>query len=159
MDNRLICPECNKPYKHLITHLQNKHAWEVEDIFNYDPKSKDAVDGEKDTARKVTEAELEAESTVRRSVDKIVMMHALNDLNVAIRDVYGQMEASMKDTMMIAEKIVRRDGDDEIDGPRTDVTRRVREILQPSSQYLRECILHELCRISDELKTDITRQL
>ena len=102
MDNRLICPECNKPYKHLITHLQNKHAWEVEDIFNYDPKSKDAVDGEKDTARKVTEAELEAESTVRRSVDKIVMMHALNDLNVAIRDVYGQMEASMKDTIMIA---------------------------------------------------------
>ena len=57
--------------------------------------------------------------------------------------------------MMIAEKIVRRDGDDEIDGPRTDVTRRVREILQPSSQYLRECILHELCRISDKLKTDI----
>ena len=155
MDNRLICPECNKPYKHLITHLRNKHAWEVEDTFNYDAKSKNAEDGEKDAPRKVTDAELEMESTVRRSVDKIVMMHALNDLNMAIRDVYGQMEAGMKDTVMIALKICRRDGDDEIDGPRTDVTKRVRELLQPSSQYLRECILHELCRISNELKTDI----
>ena len=78
MDNRLICPECNKPYKHLIAHSQNKHEWEVEDIFNYNLKSKDVNGGEKDAARKVTEAELEVESTVRRSVDKIVMMHALN---------------------------------------------------------------------------------
>ena len=54
--------------------------------------------------------------------------------------MYGQMEASMKDTVMIALKLYRRDGDDEIDGPRTDVTRRVWEILQPSSQYLQECI-------------------
>ena len=96
------------------------------------------------------------ESTVRRSVDKTVMMHALTDLNIAIRDVYGQMEASMKDTVTIALKLCRRDGDDEIDGPRTDVTRRVREI-QPSSQYLRECILHELCRISDGLKAGIIK--
>ena len=47
MDGRLICPECNKPNKHLISHLKNKHEWEVEDIFNYNLKSKDANDGEK----------------------------------------------------------------------------------------------------------------
>ena len=69
------------------------------------------------------------------------------------------MEASMKNTVMIALKIFRRDGDDEIEGSRTDVTRSVRELLRPSSQYLRECILHELCRISDGLKVDIIRQL
>ena len=159
MDNRLICPECNKPYKNLITHLQNKHAWEVDDIFSYNSKSKNAAIREEDAARKVTEAELEVESTVRRSVDKTVMMYALTDLNIAIRDVYCQMEASMKDTVTIALKLCRRDGDDEIDGPRTDVTRRVRDILQPSSQYLQECILHELCRISDGLKVDIIKQL
>ena len=81
----------------MITHLQNKHAWEVDDIFSYNSKSKNAAIGEEDAARKVTEAELEMESTVRRSVDKIVMMHTLNDLNMVIHDVYGQMEASMKD--------------------------------------------------------------
>ena len=159
MDNRLICPECNKPYKHLIAHLQNKHEWEVEDIFSYNSKSKDGDDGEKDAARKVTEAELEVESTVRRSVDKIVMMHALNDLNMAIRNVYDRMETSMKTIVVEAGKIYQRAGNDEIDGPRTDVTRRIQGILQPSSQYLQECILHELCRISDGLKANIIDQL
>ena len=139
--------------------MQNKHAWEVDDIFSYNSKSKNVAIGEEDAARKVTETELEVESTVQRSVDKTVMMHALTDLNIAICDVYGQMEASMKDTVTIALKLSRRDGDDEIDGPRTDFTRRVREILQPSSQYLRERILHELCRISDGLKADIIKQL
>ena len=159
MDNRLICPECNKPYKHLIAHLQNKHDWEVDDIFNYNSKSKNDADGEEDAARKVTEAELEVESTVRRSVDKTVMMHALNHLNMAIRNVYDLIEASMKTIVMEAGKIYRRAGNDEINGPRTDVTRRVQGILQPSSQYLQECILHELCRISDGLKSNITDHL
>ena len=43
----------------------------------------------------MTGADLEVESIVKRSVDKTVMMHALTDLNVAIRDVYERMEASM----------------------------------------------------------------
>ena len=159
MDNRLVCPECNKPYKHLIMHLQNKHAWEVEDIFNYNSKSKNGAIGEEDAVRKVTEVELEVESTVRRSVDKTVMMHALNDLNMAIRGVYDRMGASMNTIVMEAGKIYRRAGDDEIDGPRTDVTRLLRNTLQPSSQYLQECILHELCRISEVLKTIITDQM
>ena len=158
MDNLQVCPECNKPYKHLMAHLKNKHAWEVEDIFN-SRKSNDAESSEQDTARKVSETELEVESTVRRSVDRAIMMIALSDLNMAIRDVYEQLEASMKNTVTEARKIYRRVGDDEIDGPRTDVTRRVRELLQPSSQYLRECVLHELCRIANELKVNITEQL
>ena len=159
MDNRLICPECNKPYKHLITHLQNKHNWEVEDIFNYNFKSKDATGGEREAACKVTEAELEVGSIVRRSVDKTVMMHALTDLNAAICEVYGRIEVSMKTIVMEAGKIYRRVGNDEIDGPRTDITRRVQEILHPSSQYLQECILHELCHISGRLKLNIIDQL
>ena len=137
--------------------MKNKHAWEVDDIFNF-RKSKDEI-GQQDTARKVSETELEVESTVRRSVDRAVMMIALSDLNMAIRDVYEQLEASMKNTVTEARKIYRRVGDDEIDGPRTDVTRRVHELLQPSSQYLRECILYELCRIANELKVNITEQL
>ena len=158
MESSQLCPECNKPYKHLIAHLKNKHGWEVEDIFN-SRKSKDAESGEQETARKVPETDLEVESTVRRSVDRAVMMIALSDLNEVIRDVYGRMETSMKNIVMEAGKIYRRVGDDEIDGPRTDVTRRVREVLQPSSQYLRECVLHELCRIANELKANITGQL
>ena len=147
------CPECNKPYKHIITHLKNKNGWNVEDIFNYKPN--DNISGEEDTVRKVSEAELEVESSVRRSVDKTVMMHALTDLNITIRDVYERLESSMKNIVADARKIYRRAGGDEIDGPRNDETRRVREILQPSSEYLKECILHEFCRISNELKTDI----
>ena len=98
-------------------------------------KSKYADDGEKDAAREMTEAKLEVESTVRRSVDKIVTMHALNDLNMTICNVYDRMEASMKTIVVEAGKIYRRAGNDKIDVPRTDVTRRVQGILKPSSQY------------------------
>ena len=154
MDN---CPECNKPYKHLIAHLKNKHGWNNEDISNY--RSKDTIIGEGEAARKVSEAELEVESSVRRSVDKTVMMYALTDLNIAICDVYERLESSMKNIVNEAGKIYRRAGADVIDGPRYDVTRHVREILQPSSEYLKECILHELCRVSNELKTDIIREM
>lgn len=149
------CPECDKPYKHLTTHLKNKHGWDVDDIFSVKSKNDNKEDEEQIVTHKVSEANLEVEAMVRRSVDKTVMMHALNDLNLALRDVYGQVEASMNDTVLSALKIYRREGDDEIDGPRTDVTKRVREILQPSCQYLRECFLHELCRISEGLKLEL----
>ena len=51
-------------------------------------------------------AELEVNKTARRSVYKIVMMHALNDLNMSILDVYNLSlrEASIKDTVMVALK-------------------------------------------------------
>ena len=153
MDNRHVCPECDKPYKHLMTHLQNKHKWDVDDIFNY--KSRDKVSGEEDTARKVAEAELEVESSVTRSVDKSVMMYALTDMNNTIQDVYNLIDESMKTAVIEAGKIYRRSGGDEVDGPRTDVARLVREILQPSSERLREYITHELCRICDELKVGV----
>ena len=158
MDSQNICPVCNKSYKHLIAHLKNKHNWEVEDIFNF-RKSKDDKSDEKDAARKISEAEVEMESTVRRSADKALMMIALSNLNAAISDVYAGIEVDMKNTAMEARNIYRHAGWDEIDGPRTDITRRVREILQPSSQYLRECILHELSRIRDELKINIIEML
>ena len=57
---------------------------------------------------------------------------------------------------MEAGKFYMRAGGYVIDGPRNDSTRRVRAILKPSSDYLRECVMHELCRISGELKNDIT---
>ena len=84
------------------------------------------------------EAELEVESTVRDSVDKIVMMHALNNLNTVIRNVYDRIESSMKTIVIEAGKTYRHAGNNEIDGPRTDVTRCV--ILKLSSQYLQDCI-------------------
>ena len=87
------------------------------------------------------------------------MMHALNHLNMAIRNVYDRMETSMKTIVVEAGKIYQRAGNNEIDGPITNISRRVQRILQPSSQYLQECILHELCRISDGLKPNITDQL
>ena len=158
MDSHHVCPVCNKSYKHLIAHLKNKHNWEVEDIFNFQNTKDDESDG-KDVARKVSEKEVEAESTVGRLVDKAIMMNALLKLDGAISDVYTGIEVDMRNTAMEAGKIYRRLGRDEVDGPRTDITRRVREILQPSSQYLRECILHELSRIRDELKINIIEML
>ena len=106
MDNRHVCPECDKPYKHLMTHLQNKHKWDVDDIFNY--KSRDKVSGEEDVARKAEEAELEVESSVTRSVDKSVMMYALTDMNNTIQDVYNHIDESMKTVVMEAEKMYHR---------------------------------------------------
>ena len=81
------------------------------------------------------------------------------NLNAAISNVYTEIEMDMKHTAMEAGKIYRRTCREEVDGPRTDITRRVQETLQPSSQYLRECILHELSRIRDELKTNIIEML
>ena len=57
---------------------------------------------------------------------------------------------------MEAGKVYLRAGGDAIGGLRHDSTKRVRAILKPSSDYLRECVMHELCRISGELKNDIT---
>ena len=33
-----VCPECDKSFKHLIPHLKNKHAWQMEDILNFNRK-------------------------------------------------------------------------------------------------------------------------
>jgi len=170
-----VCPECNKSFKHLIPHLKNKHAWQVDDIFDFtrkvnDSKTKDVefhdvasgeseIDESRCAARKVSEFELEVESNARRAVDKTVMMHALAEINTAIRDMYETMEASMQNITMEAGKIYMRAGGDVIDGPRLDSAKRVRSILKPSSEYLRECVTHELCRISGELKSDITNIL
>ena len=108
-----------------------------------DPKAKEL------DARKNSEIELEVESTVARSVDKSVMMHALSDMNSAIRSMYDQIDESMTNTVIEAGKIYRSSGEDEIDGPRTDVTRVVRKILQPSSERL----------LSNELKVNVIMNL
>ena len=137
-----VCPECDKSFKHLIPHLKNKHAWQVEDIFDfnrkvYGSKTKDAalhdvasgddvLDESRFAARKVSAIELEVESNARREVDKTVMMHALSEMNNAIRDMYEKMEASMQNITMEAGKIYMRADGDVIDGPRRDSTKRVR---------------------------------
>ena len=168
------CPECDKSFKHLIPHLKNKHAWQVEDIFDFNRKVQDSKATESElrdvasgeemctedesryAARKVSEVELEVKANARRAVDKTVMMHALAEMNTAIHDMYEKIEANVKNITMEAGKVYMRAGGDVIDGPRNDSTKRVRAILKPSSDYLRECVMHELCRISGELKNDIT---
>jgi len=167
------CPECDKSFKHLIPHLKNKHAWQVEDIFDFNRKVQgstttetelcDVASGEemrteddsRYAARKVSEVELEVEANARRAVDKTVMMHALAEMNTAIHDMYEKIEANVKNITMEAGKVYMRAGGDNIYGPQNDSTRRVRAILKPSSDYLRECVMHELCRISGELKNYI----
>ena len=159
-----VCPECDKTFKHLIPHLRNKHAWDVADIFDFKTKQKESeilptneiVDESQFAARKVSEVELEVEANARREVDKAVMMYALAEMNTAIRDMYRKIESSMANITMEAASVYARAGGDVIDGPRRDSTRQVREILEPSFEYLRECVTHELCRISGELKRDIT---
>ena len=77
-----LCPECDKSFKHLIPHLKNKHAWQVEDIFYFNRKvhgsktneaeladvasGDDVMDESRFSARKVSEIELEMESNARR---------------------------------------------------------------------------------------------
>ena len=158
-----VCPECDKSFKHLIPHLRNKHAWDVADIFDFKTKQSEKlpaydeiVDESQFTARKVSEVELEVEAKARREVDKAVMMYALAEMNTAIRDMYRKIESSTANITMEAASAYARAGGDVIDGPRRDSTRRVREILEPSCEYLRECVTHEMCRISGELKRDIT---
>ena len=178
-----VCPECDKSFKHLIPHLKNKHAWQVEDIFNFNRKvygsseketelhdvgnvegAMDEDDDDHDdesqyAVRKVSEVELQelqVEANARRAVDKTVMMHGLGEINSAIRNMYENIEESMQKIVTEASKIYMRTGGDVIDGPRLDSSKRVRAILKPSSEHLCECVMHELCHISSQLKSNIT---
>ena len=110
-------------------------------------------------ARKVSEVEmqeLQVEANARRAVDKTVMMHGLGEINSAIRNMYENIEESMQQIVTEASKIYMRTGRDVIDGPRLDSSKRVRAILKPSCEHLRECAMHELCHISSQLKSNIT---
>ena len=51
-----------------------------------------------------------------------------------------------------AANTLMRDGDDVVDGPRRGPMERVRGILAPSCEFLKEVVTLETCRLSDELK-------
>ena len=172
-----ICPECDKPFKHLIAHLKNTHKWDVADIFDFRKEQKirnvkkDVASGKETNnddddddelryaARKVSEVELEVEATVRRAVDKALMMRALIDINATVGDVYTRIESEMRSIAAEAHQKYTRAGRDVIDGPRRDIMNHLHDILRPSCDHLRECAMHELCRIAGVLKYDITSLL
>ena len=168
-NKRHVCPECDKSFKHLIPHLKSMHAWNVEDIFDFKVKEKnsladmsidtasDSIDESLYAARKVSDVELEAEhanANARRAVDKLMVMNALSEMNSSIGAMYEKIEKRMKEILAEVATTFMRGGGDVVDGPRRDSMRRVRETLEPSCEYLRECTTYEMCRIADELKNN-----
>ena len=107
-NKRHLCPECDKSFKHLIPHLKSKHAWNVEDIFDFNEKEKnsltvmstdaasDAIEEARYSARKVSEVELEEEQS-RRAVDKLILMNALSEMSGTIGAIYEKIENRMNE--------------------------------------------------------------
>jgi hypothetical protein len=166
-NKRHLCPECDKSFKHLIPHLKSKHAWNVEDIFDFKKKEKnsltvmstdaasDAIEEARYSARKVSEVELEEEhanANARRAVDKLILMNALSEMSGTIGAMYEKIENGMNEISSDVTASLMRTGYDTVDGPRRDSMRCVRETLEPSCQHLRECMTHEMCRIVQQLK-------
>ena len=174
-----ICPTCDKPVDHLVNHLKKIHEWEVVDILDV-MEGKLMTDGRKDAVvaaavsreelRRValddsnfvtqpSKLELEVEGEAKRAVDMALMMRALTDMNVAVGAVYKRIESDIQDIASEAHGKYIFAGRDVIDGPRRDRMKHLRDILVPSSEHLRECVTHELCRISNVLKDDIASLL
>ena len=80
--------------------------WDVGDIFDFKKtkltdvkKDRDAASGEETSmeedesrysARKLSEVELEVEGTVRRGVDRTLMLRGLTHINAVVGEVYKQ---------------------------------------------------------------------
>ena len=107
------------------------------------------------SARRVTEVELEGKNgnrNARRAIDKLILMNALSEMNGTIGSMYEKIEKRMVEISSEVATSLMRSGYDTVDGPRRDSVRRVREILEPSSLHVRECVTYELCRIVQQLK-------
>ena len=174
-----ICPSCDKPSEQLIVHLKSAHGWDLIDIIDV-MEAKLMMDGKKATADAAagsseelrsatladsiftvppTKLELEVEGEAKRAMDRALMMHALADMNMAIGDVYKRIESNMRDIASEAQGKYMFAGRDVIDGPRRDILKNLRDVIVPSCDQMREYVTHELCRISNVLKDDISNLL
>ena len=105
--------------------------------------------------RKVTEIEVEGDA--KRAIDEIIWVRGLGEMGNSIRNMYENIEVSMQNIVMEARKVYLRDGwDDVVDGPRSDILKRIRAILKPSSDHLYQTVIHELCHINNLLKCNIS---
>ena len=97
-------------------------------------------------ARKGSEVELEVEGDVRRGVDKALMMRALSDMTIVVREVYKNIESEMQNIASEAHHKYMLDGRGVIDGPRRDILKKIRDVLVPSCEHQREFVMHEFFR-------------
>ena len=144
----------------LLEHDQRKDVDAGDEEMRADDDEREE-EGEKEEewrygARKVSNEELEVSATVRRGLDRALLMRALTDLNVAIGDSYKRAE---QDILKIASDVhrmrIRSGGRDVIDGPRVDIIKQIRDVLVPSCEKIREFTLHELRYVSDVLNTEL----
>ena len=163
------CPECGKSFKHLLSHLINRHAWDVNDFNRKMDGSETAMsqdnekkfDAEKDPE---TDLESEEEEEVKQKIDELVWVQSLGEMDHAIRNMYEKIEACMKNIMLSIYMIADWEIEDESlfdtpkrirDKPKIDKIKRISKILKPSSEHLHETIIHELSHIGDQLKLNL----
>ena len=147
------CPECGKSFKHLLSHLINRHAWDVNDFNRKMDGSETALsqdnekkfDGEKDP-------ETDLESDVKQKIDELVWVQSLREMDHAIRNMYEKIEACMENIMLSTYMIADWEV---VDESKLDTLKRIRKILKPSSEHLHETVIHELSHIGDQLKLNL----
>ena len=166
-NKRHICPDCGKSFKHLITHLKSKHAWKVEDVFDFKEKEKnsltvmstdaasDAIEEAQYSARKISEFEVEEEQAnviARGAIDKLILINTLSEMKAVIGSVYRNVENKMSIISSNVATSVRHSGYDEVDGPTRDWTRCVRKTLEGSCEHVCAILTYEMFRLDGELK-------
>ena len=163
------CPECGKSFKHLITHLINRHAWDVNNFNRKMDGSETAMAQDNETkieAEKDPETALESDikQKIEVLIDELVWVQSLREMDNAISNMYEKIEACMKNIMLSTYMIDDWEVVDEPkvdtlkrirDKPKLDTLKRIRKILKPSSEHLHETVIHELSHIGDQLKLNL----
>ena len=101
-------------------------------------------------SRKIDTDELMLKAVAKRGVETKIM-HAFAHVKDTLTPTYDELERNI--TRLLLETEPARE--EEVDGPRTDITKRVQSFLRPSFEYMQEKITHEIFSLADQLKSEI----
>ena len=173
------CPECNKPVKHLVPHLKNKHKWcttsfkdnmkelekaEAHPVYPLIPEPKkprvwphyapEPMKMDEDGVEKHN-SDIILESSVMQRFDQLAWIRARRELDNAIRNTYESLEECfLKQCLFEGEKINLRYDSAVV---KYDVAiKRIRDTLKSSCDDLHSEVICEMEKLEDKLKVDLS---
>ena len=175
------CPVCNKPVKHLVPHLKNKHKWcttsfkdnmkelekaEAHPVYPLTPESKkprvwphyapEPMKMDEDRVEKCAkDNDSDRERFVMRRFDQLAWIRARRELDNAIRNTYESLEECfLKQCLFEGEKINLRSDSTVV---KYDVAiKRIRDTLKSSCDDLHSEVICEMEKLEDKLKVDLS---
>ena len=175
------CPECNKPVKHLVPHLKNKHKWcttsfkdnmkelekaEAHPLYPLTPEPKkprvwphyapEPMKMDEDGVEKCAkDNDSDRERFVMRRFDLLAWIRARRELDNAIRNTYESLEECfLKQCLFEGEKINLRYDSTVV---KYDVAiKRIRDTLKSSCDDLHSEVICEMEKLEDKLKVDLS---